>query len=173
MKYLEPDKVEQLLQFIENKPAQRIVHFADSPSILIEHLDTHCKKNENEYFLHCCEESFYTNSLKKYANHSYMHVLKFTPERPKYMIQGIEYDYLIATLNFNTVDKKAFLQKCYPIIKTGGNILLIVPNSNYSERDTWSEILEEQYYVSTNIIDDLFEHFDIIISKRMHGWGDK
>jgi len=173
MKNLEPDKVEQLLQFIQNKPAQRIVHFCDSTSTLITYLYTLCKTYDNEYFLNCCEENFYAQTLTQYANHSHIHIVKFTLERPKYMRQGIEYNYLIATLDFNTIDKKIFLQKCYPIIKTGGNILIIVPNSNYHERDTWRELLEEQYYVSTSIIDNLFENFDVIISKRMHGWGDK
>ena len=36
----------------------------------------------------------------------------------------------------------------------------------------WLAILEEQYYVSTNIIDDMFEEYDVIVSRRMHGWGN-
>lgn len=87
-------------------------------------------------------------------------------------MQGIEFDYLIVTLDFTEEDKAEFLAKCYPIIRTGGNIIIIIPNSSYSERDEWSDILVDQNYVSTNIIDDFFEEYDVIVSKRMHGWGN-
>jgi hypothetical protein len=39
-------------------------------------------------------------------------------------------------------------------------------------RDEWQSVLEEQYYVSVNIIDNIFNDFDVIVAKRMHGWGD-
>jgi hypothetical protein len=32
-------------------------------------------------------------------------------------------------------------------------------------------LLEENNYVASNTIDDLFEHYDLLISKKMHGWG--
>ncbi len=32
-------------------------------------------------------------------------------------------------------------------------------------------LLEEHYYVASNTIDDLFENYDVLISKKMHGWG--
>ena len=95
-----------------------------------------------------------------------MNIVHFNLTRPRYKIQGIEYDYLISTLDFTQKDKSEFLAKCYPIIRTGGSILLFIPNSGYAERDEWLAILEEQYYVSTNIIDD------VIVSRRMHGWGN-
>ncbi len=64
-------------------------------------------------------------------------------------------------------DKGKFLEKCYPVIKTGGNIIIILPNLEFMERDEWRDILQEQYYSSVNIIEDLFKHYDVIIAKRM------
>ncbi|OQX77936.1 MAG: hypothetical protein B6D54_00785 [Epsilonproteobacteria bacterium 4484_65] len=93
MKTLEEDKLEQLLQIIQDTPGQRIVHFSDDSHILTKHLSECCKIHEGDYYLNCT-------------------------------------------------------------------------------KDEWRDILTEQYYVSTNIIDDLFEHYDVIVSKRMHGWGD-
>lgn len=172
MRRLEQDKVEQLLQLIQNKPAQRIVHFSDGSHTLTKSLSNLCKKHNSEYYLNCTKEVFFDKAVTKYANQSHMHIAKFNLLRPRYKMQAIEYDYLFVTLDFTKEDRETFLKKCYPIIKTGGNIIIFIPNSDYSQRDEWRTILEEQYYVSTNIIDDLFEHYDVIVSKRMHGWGN-
>jgi len=31
--------------------------------------------------------------------------------------------------------------------------------------------LHDKYYVSATIIDDIFDDYDVIVTKRMHGWG--
>ncbi len=172
MKPLESDKLEQLLEVIEAKPGQRIVQFADRDHTVSQGISETCKHYDNHYYLNCTEDTFYEESLVKFSDQPHIHISKFILRRPRYKMQGIEYDYLFATLDFEKEDKVEFLQKCYPIIRTGGNIIIIIPNSDYPQQDEWREILEEQYYVSSNIIDDLFEHYDVIIAKRMHGWGN-
>ena len=173
MKNLELDKLNQLLHIIEKKPAQRIVHFSDNALNVSKSIADLCKNYDNDYYLNATTPSFFEVCEKSFEANSHVHVSNFNLKRPRYMVQGIEYDYLIASLDFEKEDKTAFLQKCYPIIKTGGNIIIIVPNLSYKDRDEWRNILEEHYYVSSSISDDLFENFDAIVSKRMHGWGNK
>jgi len=172
MKPIEEDKLEQLLQVIEEKPGQRIVQFADRDHSIIQSIHNLCKQYDNQYYLNCTEDNLYEESLKRFTNQEHIRISKFILRRPRYKLQGIEYDYLIATLDFEKEDKTEFLEKCYPIIRTGGNIIIIIPNAGYPERDEWSDILQDQYYVSVNIIDDLFEHYDVIIARRLHGWGN-
>jgi len=172
MKTPELDKVEQLLQIIQNKPGQRIVHFSDASPVLTKSLSDLCKQHDSDYHLYCTKDAFYDKCLAEYEGEEHIRITKFNLRRPRYLMQGIEFDYLIVTLDFEEEDKAVFLGKCYPIIRTGGNIMIIIPNSSYGERDEWRDILIEQYYVSTNIMDDLFEEYDVIVSKRMHGWGD-
>jgi hypothetical protein len=172
MKTREQDKVEQLLQIIQSKPGQRIVHFSDDSPMLTKSLSELCKQHDSAYHLYCTKDALYDTCSTTYENQAHMHTVKFNLRRPRYLMQGIEFDYLIVTLDFAEEDKAEFLKKCYPIIRTGGNIIIIIPNCSYDQRDEWSTILEEQYYVSTNIIDDLFEEYDVIVSKRMHGWGN-
>ena len=172
MKNIDQNQVDQLLQIIQNKPAQRIVHFSQGSHILSKKLAALCKSYQSDYYLNCCKEACYDKARRKYTEEAHVHVNHFNLKRPRYKIQGIEYDYLIATLDFTQEDKNEFLRKCYPVIRTGGNIILLIPNATYTERDAWSAILEEQYYVSTNIIADLFTDYDVIVSKRMHGWGN-
>lgn len=172
MKNLEQTQVEQLLEIIQSKPGQRIVHFSDSSSILTKNLSDLCKTHDSAYHLYCTEDTCYDESIGTYEGQDHIRITKFNLRRPRYLMQGIEFDYLVATLNFTEEDKAVFLEKCYPIIRTGGNIIIIIPNSTYADRDEWQEILEEQYYVSVNIMDDMLDDYDVIVAKRMHGWGN-
>jgi len=172
MKNLEPEAVDQLLQIIQEKPGQRLIHFSEGSHLITKKLSALAQRYESIYTLNCCEPVCYEKAVTKYGDLPHMHIVHFNLARPRYKIQGIEYDYLISTLDFKERDKKAFLAKCYPIIRTAGNIIIIIPNSSYAERDEWLAILEEQYYTSTNIMDDIFESYDVIVSKRMHGWGN-
>jgi phospholipid N-methyltransferase len=172
MKNLEPSQVKQLLEIIQSKPGQRLVHFTDNEEILCKSLHQFSQENDNNYYLYCTEKSFYEHAKEAYNDQSHIRVVNFNTQRPRYMIQGIEYDYLITNLDFTQEDKSTFLEKCYPIIRTGGNIIIIIPNSHSNERDEWQVVLEEQYYVSVNIIDNIFDDYDVIVAKRMHGWGN-
>ncbi len=172
MKNIVPETVDQLLQIIHDKPGQRIIHFSEGSHILTKKLSELTQRYQSTYTLNCCNEICYEKAQTKYTDLSHMNIVHFNLARPRYKIQGIEYDYLISTLDFREKDKAEFLAKCYHIIRTGGNIIIFIPNSSYTERDEWLAILEEQYYVSTNIIDDMFEEYDVIVSRRMHGWGN-
>jgi len=172
MKNIESSQVEQLLQIIQSKPGQRIVHFSDGSPILTENLSALCKTHDSIYHLYCIKDTCYDESIRTYEGQDYMRITKFNLRRPRYLMQGIEFDYLITTLDFTEEDKALFLEKCYPIIRTGGNIMIIISNSGYEERDEWRDILTEQYYVSISIIDDIFQEHDVIVAKRMHGWGN-
>jgi len=172
MKNLDPEEVAQLLQVIQKKPAQRIVHFCENASILNESLASLCKEYTNDYYIYCTDPTYFTEATETFATQAQVHTMNFNLRRPRYLMQAIEYDYLISTLDFTDKSKTEFLEKCYPIIRTGGNILLFISKTGYEERDEWWDVLEEQYYVSVNIIDNIFEHYDVISAKRMHGWGN-
>lgn len=167
MKILEQNKVEQLLQIIQNKPRQSIAHFSDGSHIFTKTLSKLCQKYDHYYYLYCTKDVFYDKSMTKYTNQPYMHITKIDLRTPSYVAQAIEYDYLISTLGFSQEDKGLFLEKCHPLIKTDANIIILIPNSDYKEREEWKERLEEKSYRSPNIIDDLFEHYDVIVSTAM------
>lgn len=173
MKTLEEDKLKQLLQIIQPRPALRIGHFSDGSHTLSKILSSFCQKNRYEYHLNCSKDVFYDKSMTKYQEQPHIQITKFNLNRPSYMIQGKVYEYLFVTTSLQKEEKDSFLKKCYPIIKNAGNIIIFIPKSNYEERYEWMGLLEEHYYVASNTIDDLFEHYDILISKKMHGWGNK
>jgi len=172
MKTLDPKQVKQLLGIIQSKPGQRIVHFSEKEYGLSTVFHQFSQENDNNYYLYCTEKAFYEIAKETYQDESHIRVVNFNTQRPRYMIQGIEYDYLIVNIDFEQEDKAVFLGKCYPIIRTGGNIILLIPNASSQICDEWQSVLEEKYYVSVNIIDNIFDDFDVIVARRMHGWGD-
>jgi hypothetical protein len=87
------------------------------------------------------------------------------------MIQGKIYEYVFVTAKIEKEIRSDFVKRVHSIIKNSGNIIIFLPKGSYEERYSWIELLEDHYYVASNTIDDLFENYDVLISKKMHGWG--
>ena len=98
--------------------------------------------------------------------------MNFPLQRRVYKIQAREYNVLFVSSIIDEENRNDFLKRSHQIIRSAGNIIIFVPKKDSHERDNWVALLEENLYVSTSIIDDIFEHYDIIISRKMHGWGD-
>ena len=171
MKNIEQDKLEKLLEIVPSSPAIRISHFTDSGEMMTEILSDFCQKREYEYQINCTDNSFFDHISDKYKNMANTKTTKFTLERPRYMMQGKMYEYLFVTSSINEEMRSDFIKKVHGIIKNAGNILIFLPKGSYEERYSWITLLEEHYYVASNTIDDLFENYDVLISKKMHGWG--
>jgi len=171
MENIEKTKLEQLLQIVPDDPMLSIAHFADSGMEMPGILSAFCQKKGYEYQINCTDLSFYEKAAKTYRDTKHIKVVKFTLERPRYMIQGKLYDFLFVTSAIEASRRESFIERCHPVIKNAGHIIVFIPKKNYEERYEWMQLLEEHYYVASNTIDNMFEHYDVIISKKMHGWG--
>jgi hypothetical protein len=80
------------------------------------------------------------------------------------------YDYLFVSSEIPDENKLSFLKKTYGVIKNAGNIIIFVPKGDGSQIHLWSQLLEDNNFVATNTL-DIFSNYDVIISKKMHGWG--
>jgi len=170
MKQLEEERIDQLLGIINLYPAIRIMHFSDSGHLLSKKISRLCEENDYEYQLNCTSDILYQKSMVKYADSSHVKVKLINLEQPRYAIQAKMYDYLFVTSNIPDEEKLSFLKKTYGVIKNAGNIIIFVPKGDYSQIHLWSQLLEDNNFVATNTL-DIFSHYDIIISKKMHGWG--
>jgi len=171
MKNIEKDKLEKLLGIIADAPALRIAHFSESGEMMTEILSDFCQKKGYEYQINCTDASFFDTMSNKFKDKEGVKPIKFTLERPRYMMQGKLYEYLFVTTVIKEEMRSDFLKRAHGIIKNAGNILIFLPKGSYEERYNWMALLEEHYYVASNTIDDLFENYDVLISKKMHGWG--
>lgn len=171
MKNIELDPLKKLLEIIPDYPALRIAHFADSGEEMTEVLSDFCIARSYEYQINCIDPDFYEYLHKRYKDTEWIHPVKFSLQRPRYMMQGKLYDFLFVTIPVSLEERSDFLKKTHGIIKNAGNILIFLPKGSYEERYSWVDLLEEHYYVASNTIEDLFENYDVLISKKMHGWG--
>jgi phospholipid N-methyltransferase len=171
MKNLEKNQLDLLLSIIGSNPSQRIAHFTDGGTQLISALHSYCLPKEYLYQINCINNIFYENIVKEYENSNFTKVKKFPLQRKSYMTQGKQYDYIFISNSINNEDRNEFLKKVHNIILNAGNIIIFIKKDNLKERDEWTQLLEDNYFVATNTISDMFENYDIIISKKMHGWG--
>ena len=172
MKNIEQDKLNELLNIVNLYPEIRIAHFSDSGEELVEYINDFCSKHEYEYQVNCTNVDFYKHLLPQYEKRAKTRILNFNIVRPSYMMQGKKYDYIFIS---NTTDddfRGEFLKRVHTVMKNAGNIIIFIPKGGYVESDKWIEQLEEQNYVSSNIISDLFENFDVLVSRKMHGWSN-
>jgi len=159
--------LKKLLQIIPtNHPALRVVHFTQQEHPITELLYNLSDKYDIEYQINILDETLINHLQTKYQNIN-TKIVKFNLNRPKYMIQGKIYDFAFVTANIEDID--TFLQKIHPIIKNAGNIIFLIPKD--IKTDIYVELLEKNYFVATSIMDDLLENENIIISRKMHGWG--
>ena len=172
MKNLEKDKLETLLDIIGTTPAFQVAHFTDGGDELMESLNSYCTKQEFHYQVNCTNRYFYESIKEKYQAYATTKVMNFPLQRRAYKIQAREYNFIFVSSIIEKEMRSDFLKRAYKIIRSAGSIIIFISKKDYDERDNWVELLEESLYVSTSVIDDLFKNYDIIISRKMHGWGD-
>ena len=171
MKNLEKDQVKILLNIIGSNPSLQIAHFAQHGEILTEMLNDYCQEREYLYQINALDSSFYEKMSEKFSHSDTTLVKLFPLERRSYMMQGRQYDFLFVTAAIEKEIRSDFLKRTHQIIRNAGNIIVFIPKGDLDERYSWSTLLEEHNYVATSTISDMFTYYDVIISKKMHGWG--
>ena len=171
MKHLEKEKLKTLLSIIKENPSLDIAHFTDQDNLLIEVLNEYCTENSYGYQLNLLDNSIEESISKKY-NSSSTKVKAFQLQRKSYLIQAKQYDFVFVTASIDLEMENDFLKRIHQVICNAGNLIIFVKKKNYTLRYRWIELLEEHNYVATNTIDNLCNDYDIIITKKMHGWGN-
>ncbi len=171
MKNLETDKLKTLLEIIGNNPSVQVAHFSSGGTQLISALDAYCSSRGYWYQINITSEPFYKEMKEKFKNTSTTMVNHFHLKRRSYMIQAKQYDYLFVSIDIEETFQDDFFKRAYKTIMNAGNILMFIPKGDIKKRYSLIASLEENYFVASSVIDDLFENYDVVISKKMHGWG--
>jgi hypothetical protein len=167
------EKLNLLLEIIQHKPATRIAHISNGSHTLSKAIVNMCEEMDYEYQLYTTKDVYFDKSKTKYKDNNKINVTNLNLKRPSYQIQGRDYEYLFVTTEIEGETLDNFFNRCYKIIKHAGNIIIFIPKKNYAIRDKYISTLEEQNFVSTSLIDDICDNYDVIVSRRMHGWGNK
>lgn len=173
MKQIELDKLAKLLHIIGPYPSTSVAHFSNRDIGFSRAVYGYCKEKNYDYQLNCTDHLFYEKATEVFGHDTDIRIINFSLDRPRYLIQGRAYEFLLVSVDIPAEQREDFLKKAHEILRNAGNILLFVPKMDNAERYEWERLLEKSYYVATNIIDDLFECYAVLISKKMHGWGDR
>jgi len=66
-------------------------------------------------------------------------------------------------------DTETILKKFFRIMKNAGVVAILIPK-DAPLRDLIDQRLEASYFVAINHI-DIFDDYDVVTAKKMHGWG--
>jgi len=169
MKNLELKKIEQLLSIIPDHPATQIMHITQNDKKLSDALESLVKINEYTLLLNVIDSDFYDELNERYCDDSCsVKHMKF--EQRRYASMAKMFDFVFVTATVGDEFQEQFAKTIHGHIKNAGNIILFLEKDNLEVLDRWRQILEENYFVATNTI-DLFSEYEILISKKMHGWG--
>ena len=168
MKNLEKLKI--LLSIIKDNPSLDIAHFTDQDNLLVKLLDEFCTQKSYRYQLNLLDNSIEESMSQKYK-FSTTKVKMFHLQRKSYLIQAKQYDFVFVTATIDLDIESDFLKRIYQIIRNAGNLIIFIKKEDYMIRYRWIELLEEHNYVATSTIDNLCNDYDIVITKKMHGWG--
>ena len=169
MKNLESKRIEQLLSIIPEHPAMRIMHISQSGKQLSDALASLAKEKEYEFLLNVTNEEYYEEIKENYSD-DLCSVKKIKFDQRRYATMARLYDYVFVTAEVPNELQEQFAKTIHGHIKNAGNIILFLEKNSLKVLDRWRQILEENYFVASNTI-DLFEEYEILISKKMHGWG--
>ncbi len=170
MKNLEKNRLKTLLSIIKDNPSLDIAHFTDQDNLLVELLNDFCIENGYGYQLNLLDNSIEELMSQKYKSSS-TKVRPFHLQRKSYLIQAKQYDFVFVTANIDLDMESDFLKRLHQIIRNAGQLIIFIKKEDYKLRYRWIELLEEHNYVATNTIDNLCNDYDIVITKKMHGWG--
>lgn len=169
MENIDYTELYKLLSIIQDTPMLRVGHFTDSDNSLCKILSQFCQENEYQYIINSTKKKSTLSIQTRYADNNFTSVRNFDLDKKSYLQNGLFYEYLFITTTIPDTQKDTFLKKCYRSIKNSGLIIIFTQEAK-SAQQKWHELLEANYYVATSNI-ELDDKNNVIISKKMHGWG--
>ncbi len=170
MKNLEPKRVEQLLSIIPQHPATRIMQISQGGLQLSDALSSFVRDRDYEFLLNITNDIFYEEIKDRYIETMDTKVKKLKLQQRRYVSMAKMYDFVFVTAIISDEIQEQFAKTIHGHIKNAGNIIIFLPKNDLKVLDNWRQTLEDNYFVATNTI-DIFDKYEILISKKMHGWG--
>lgn len=171
MKKLEKKAINQLLSIIPNHPAQRIMQISDGGTELSDALKELVQKEEYEFLLAVTTEEAYSTLKERYDGEEECSVKLINFKNRRYVSMAKSYNFLFVTATVPLELSNTFSKTVHSHLVNAGNIIMFLPKNDLKVLESWKEILMENLYVAISTI-DIFEEYEIVIAKKMHGWGD-
>jgi len=171
MKNLETEAIEQILSIIPNHPAMRIMHISEGGEQFCDALKDFTEQREYEYQLNITNDIFYYKIKELYSDNEWCNIKQMDYKQRKYVNMAKQYDFVFVTASISNGVEEDFAKKIHSHIKNAGNLIMFLPKDDIESKYKWFRYLEESLFVAINSI-DIFENYEIVIAKKMHGWGN-
>lgn len=158
---------ELLIEVIPDHPALRIMHLAQTHSILVDKLATLTQVRDYEYLLLCPDEAISLELSHCFASHPHIKVKSIAYTQTRFHVQAKMYDFVF--VEAAVPDVTDFLKKIYRAMKNAA-ILFVFSSDGHEEVERWRVEMEDNFYVAFNTF-ALTGSIQIISGKKMHGWG--
>ncbi len=169
MERLDKREVDMLMQIVsDHYPNQQIFHISDGNNDLHDYLFELTKRRGYEYDLRIVGDPFECSFDPK--DHPGCTIEELDLGRKAFNKHARLYEYAFVTLEDHILedDFQLFLQKIYRMMKNSG-IVVLMPKKDGRFRERIDTMLEDGYFVAINHI-DLFDGYDIVNARKMHGW---
>lgn len=170
MKNLEPKAIEQLLSIIPDHPASSLMEFSNGDEALSTAIKNVCKERGYTYQLNFVDEKLYEKNQALFEEEGLCSVKRIKWEQRRYASMALQYYVVFVSAMVPDKHKENFLSNVLHHIKTSGHIVFFLPKNDYKAVDDLWRLLEEKLFVSISNL-DVSQHYEILIAKRMHGWG--
>jgi len=169
MKILKKEQSNLLMQIISpHYPNQQILHITDGCNDLHNTLFELTKNRRFEYDLRTVNKKI--DNLSDH-NHNGFFIKPIDLNTKDYSYHSKRYENVFVTLdpeyiktNITTIFKKLFF-----VMKNAGVVAILIPK-NEPLIDIIDKKLEESFFVAINHI-DIFDDYDVVTAKKLHGWG--
>ncbi len=161
---IKKEQITELLTIIpDNYPSIEIFHLCDRYVSTIKVFNEFSTKREYGYDLFLLDED-----KSNFLDSCSFKILKLSQRR--YNRHSKLYDFIFIDIDFEKIeDIEQFVKKIYPICKNGAKVIFFC--NDKIELTELSKILEENFFVAINSIDNTIDDIEILSAQKMHGWG--
>ncbi len=170
MRRLKEEHVALLMQIVsDHYPNQQILHITDCKTDLHDYLFKITKERGFEYDLRHTVDT--PPSVTGADEHPAFRVEPLDLKRRAYNKHARLYEYVFVTLDEGSIADglEEMLKKIFRLMKNSGVLIFLLEKRGLLE-DKIDKVLEEGYFVAVNHI-DIFDDFDVVNARKMHGWG--
>ena len=170
MKKDDIEKLPMLFEIFPNFPSIRVMHITDQHSDVVKKLASFFKENEYEFDVMVSDAAF-QKSVEEALNEpsKYLTIRPLAYTDTQYNFKGRQYDTVVVDVDFDKIlQERYFFERIYALMKNAAGILVLIPRQS-TILEGIEERLEDYNFVAVNPI-DLFDEYQVIYAKKMHGW---
>jgi|AAUQ01.1.fsa_nt_gi hypothetical protein len=168
MSRFEEGGILELLSIIPDHPATRILHITKNEIEFVEKIKRFVEIKDYEYLIDTLDRHFLKEIEELKSKRVSIRYISLKDRR--YVNMAKLYDFVFVTTIIPDKMLDIFLNRVHSHIRNAGNIILLLEKDRDDKKYRLYELLEKNYFVATNSL-DIFRDYEVIISKKMHGWG--